>query len=47
MLTIIDISNIIIISMIYTILTLVAVIDVSKRSDEEETTNMINVGMSQ
>ena len=47
MLTIIDIFNIIIISMIYTILTLVAVINVSKRSDEEETTNMVDVGMSQ
>ena len=47
MLTVIDIFNIIIISMTYTILTLVADINVSKRSDEEETTNMVDVGMSQ
>ena len=47
MLTIIDISNIIIISMTYTVLILVANINVSKWSDEEETTsNMIDVCMS-
>ena len=47
MLTIIDISNIIIISMTYIVLTLIADINVSKWGDEDKnTSNMVDVGVS-